>query len=450
MIRRVKIRGYKSLREVDVQLEPLTVLIGKNAAGKSNFQDALQLLTAFTRARTLAEAFAPPYRGAPLESFSFGADGIKGLLALDSARFSIEVDVKLSPQTIDKVNEQISQMRGYENGPVKSQSAVREHYLRYGLEIEILPKAGFLRVANEYLQALTPSDEPNKKRNPFLELDPNKKQLRLRMEKQAHPIYHDRYLNHTILSTALYAPHYPHITALKEEIANWHFFYFEPREHMRARNPVREVRHIGLMGENLAAFLNSLRSRDALQYKAIQKAIHLLIPSISGLETEINDLGEVELKVVEGGTAVPASILSEGTLRMIGLLTLVGTKESPTLIGFEEPENGIHPHRIQLVAELLNTRRIIGGTQIIVTTHSPILLNYLPLDSLFECSRTDGSTRIRPVRERAPLLKALEAGEPDAMPISERLMRGGSWCLTSYFFARMLLMKLSSLRSSNE
>jgi len=424
MITRVKISSYKSLRQLEVKLEPLSVLIGKNAAGKSNFLDALQLLTAFTSAKTLDEAFAPPYRGAPLESFSFDSDGMKGLLGRDRASFCIEVDVELSPQTIEKVNDQIAQMRGYENGAAKSQSAVRERFLRYGLEIEILPKAGFLRVADEYLLALTPTGEPNKKRIPFLELDSGKKQFRLRMEKQAHPTYHDRYLNHTIVSTSLYAPHYPHITALREELANWRFFYFEPREHMRARSSVREVRHIGLMGENLAAFLNTLRSRDALQYKAIQKAIHLLIPSITGLETEINDLGEVELKVIEGTTSVPASILSEGTLRMIGLLTLVGTKESPTLIGFEEPENGIHPHRIQLVAELLNTRRMIGGTQIIVTTHSPILLNYLPLDSLFECVRVDGSTQIGPVFERASLLKMLEQGESDALPISERVLRG--------------------------
>ena len=66
MIKRIKIRNYKSLRDVDVVLEPLSVLFGPNAAGKSNFIDALQLLSRIASSRTLKEAFEPPYlfRGA--------------------------------------------------------------------------------------------------------------------------------------------------------------------------------------------------------------------------------------------------------------------------------------------------------------------------------------------------------------------------------------------------
>ena len=57
------------------------MLLGPNAAGKSNFLDALQLFAKLATSRTLKEAFEPPYRGKPLESFTFGKDGMKGLLA---------------------------------------------------------------------------------------------------------------------------------------------------------------------------------------------------------------------------------------------------------------------------------------------------------------------------------------------------------------------------------
>ena len=77
MLNRIKIKGYKSLRDVEVRLQPLSVLFGPNAAGKSNFLDALQLLSKIVSSRTLKEAFDPPYRGKPLESFSFGEDGCK-------------------------------------------------------------------------------------------------------------------------------------------------------------------------------------------------------------------------------------------------------------------------------------------------------------------------------------------------------------------------------------
>ena len=63
MLKRVHIKGYKSLADVEVRLEPLTVLFGPNAAGKSNFLDALQLLSRIGASRTLREAFDAPHRG---------------------------------------------------------------------------------------------------------------------------------------------------------------------------------------------------------------------------------------------------------------------------------------------------------------------------------------------------------------------------------------------------
>ncbi|WP_020493968.1 AAA family ATPase [Verrucomicrobium sp. 3C] len=62
MLNRIKILDYKSLRNVEVRLQPLSVLFGPNAAGKSNFLDALQLLSKTASSRTLKEAFEPPSR----------------------------------------------------------------------------------------------------------------------------------------------------------------------------------------------------------------------------------------------------------------------------------------------------------------------------------------------------------------------------------------------------
>ena len=198
------------------------------------------------------------------------------------------------------------------------------------------------------------------------------------MEGQAHPTYYDQYLDHTILSLPHYPPHYPHVVAMRKELESWQFFYFEPRERMRASNPVKEVRHIGLMGEELAAFLNTLKTLDQKQFHAVEKALHTIMPNVEGIDVDVSDLGEVELKLKEAGILVPARVLSEGTLRILGLLALSGAKDLPALVGFEEPENGIHPRRIQLIAKLLKTRSSLGGTQYIVTTHSPLLLDLIP------------------------------------------------------------------------
>lgn len=358
MLKRVKIYNYKSLKNVEVTLPPLAVLFGPNAVGKSNFLDALQLLSKLTTCKTLKEAFNPPYRGKPLESFSFGTGGFKELLSAESLRFIIEVDVELSSTVIEAVNRQIREMKQTlplgkqttsEQEPPKQPTdsetrklaTVRERYLRYRIEVEILPRSGFLRVVDEYLAALNTKGEPNQNRKPFLSQVENR--LHLRMEGQAHPIYYERYLDHSLLSLPHYPPHYPHLVAMRRELESWFFYYFEPRERMRATNPVKEVRHIGLMGEELAAFLNTLKVLDQRQFKAVEQALKTLMPSIDGIEVEVNELGEVELRLREEGIPIPARILSEGTLRLLGLLALSGAKEAPALIGFENPKMAFIP-----------------------------------------------------------------------------------------------------------
>ncbi|OAD20552.1 ATPase-like protein, partial [Candidatus Thiomargarita nelsonii] len=149
------------------------------------------------------------------------------------------------------------------------------------------------------------------------------------------------------------------------------------------------------MGEELAAFLNTLRSVDERQFKGIEKSLTMLIPSITGIEVAPNELGELELRVREGEISMPARVLSEGTLRLLGLLALGGVIEPTTLIGFEEPENGIHPRRIPLVAQLLKSRATLAENQVIVTTHSPQLVDEMPYEFLYSCYRQGRQTKIK-------------------------------------------------------
>ena len=432
MLTRARIKGYKSLEDVEVRLDPLAVLFGPNAAGKSNFLDALQLVSKLGTSRTVREAFDPPYRGKPIESFTVGSGGLKGLIGRDSLTFSIEVDLRLSAAVADAVDRQIRDMRrpsgdAPPEGDDRPPARVRERDLRYRVEIEMLPRSGVLRVTDEYLAALNAKGEPTGKRKPFIERQGEK--IHLRLEGQAHPIYYDRYLDHTILSMPHYPPHYPHLAAARRELESWLFFYFEPRERMRAANPIKEVRHIGLMGEELAAFLRTLQALEPRQFAAVERALHTLMPNVDGIEVDVNDLGEAELRLRENGVAIPARVLSEGTLRLLGLLAI---GEAPSLVGFEEPENGVHPRRIRLIAELLRTRASLGGTQYVVTTHSPVLPDLLPDDSLLAVRRDERRTRIDPFSAWGPLGhlgrsedvgRALDDGE-ESLSVSQRILRG--------------------------
>lgn len=399
MLKRIKIQGYKSLVDVEVHLQPLTVLFGPNAAGKSNFLDALQLLSRLATSRRLRDVFVPPYRGTVLESFTFGPKGIEGLLEQERASFSIEIEVEPSPQTIA-----IAQRSFPNNLGSGSDKYFKEtELLRYSTTIEVQPILGILEAKEQIIQAYSANGD-------------SIGYVRLSPEHQKP---------NKLLDLSILFGQHPLAALTREELTSWFFFYLEPRERMRQPTAVRETRHIGLMGEDIAPFLNTLRALDEPQFKALEKALHLLIPEITGIDVGVNNRGEVEVRLMQGQTPLPASVLSEGTWRMLGLLALGGAKESPALLGFEEPENGINPQRLDLIASLL-TNLTYEDTQVIVTTHSPTLLDALPQESLFLVRQLDGKTSIEPLaqfdKKTRPSGPATTT-EPDRL-ISERLLRG--------------------------
>ncbi len=435
MLKRIKIQGYKSLADVEVHLGHLAVLIGPNASGKSNFLDALQLLSRIATCRTLREAFAPPHRGYPLEAFTFGREGIKTLRQQEKVSFCIEIDVQLSPAVVEKVSRQIQKMKpspkteAQDKGSPASKRLhpVREENLRYRIEIEMLPQEGILCVADEYLAALTAKGEVKQNRKPFLERVGNR--LLMRLEGEARSICYECPLNQSILSMQHPPVHYPHVVAMHHELASWFTHYFEPRERMRFPTPAREVDHISLMGEELAGYLHTLKIQNRRQFESIEKALHRIIPSITGIEVGISDLGEVELNLREGEKSVSIRVLSEGTLRILGLLALVGSKEPPALIGFEEPENGVHPRQIDRIAKFLDARRLLERTQYIVTTHSSLLLEFIRPEFFYLCRKVDGNTTVEPFLTRVQSLWPKldieeELEDEDEMSIPKRILRG--------------------------
>jgi predicted ATPase len=219
---------------------------------------------------------------------------------------------------------------------------ISEHFLRYRVAIEALPKTGYLRVGNEELIALKKNINEPKSRTPFLEKKPRNEttRLHLRMEGQAHPIYFQIGLDHTVISTPLYEPHYPHITAFHKELERWRTYYLEPKTLMREDVPLADTLTIGPKGENLAAFLNTLRSKKETAFNNLNLTLQRLLPTKSKIDVELTKEGRVGLKIYENGKSFSARLISEGTLRLIGLIAAVHPESPALLIGYEEPENG--------------------------------------------------------------------------------------------------------------
>ena len=170
MLKRITINGYKSLRNIDVELGRLTVLFGPNASGKSNFIDGLQLLSRIASSRTLSDAMSEPLRGYPVEQFSFPSGGLASLLSQKTAEFSFQVDI----ETGQPVN----------------------RYL-YRVKICIRPESGSLSVGDEYLAWLNKKGEV--RGNPSIEKMADQIRIR-RKSKPANPQRESVGLNYAVLS----------------------------------------------------------------------------------------------------------------------------------------------------------------------------------------------------------------------------------------------------------
>jgi predicted ATPase len=144
---------------------------------------------------------------------------------------------------------------------------------------------------------------------------------------------------------------------------------------------------------NLALFLNRLCLDPQNRRKIVDK--------LSDLYDGINDIrfsvvgNSIEIFLTEGNYAIPASRLSDGTLRYLCLLAILCDPTPPPLICIEEPEVGLHPDILHKIADLLVEAS--SRTQLIVTTHSDIIIDALTEhpEAILVCEKYDGQTTIQ-------------------------------------------------------
>jgi predicted ATPase len=144
---------------------------------------------------------------------------------------------------------------------------------------------------------------------------------------------------------------------------------------------------------NLGLFLNRLK-RKAKTKEALLTRLRDLYDGLDDFDVNVEG-GTVQVFFTEGEFSIPAARLSDGSLRYIFLLAVLGDPDPPPLIGIEEPELGLHPDLIPKIADLLidASRR----TQLIVTTHSDILIDALTErpSAVVVCEKHDGQTTMR-------------------------------------------------------
>lgn len=407
MLTRFMAKDFKSL-DVNVKLPRLTVLFGPNSAGKSNFLDALQALSRAATARTLGEAFTEPIRGYPIEAFRFPPGGLAELLNTEKSMMTLEADLQPS---------------GYQP-------------LCYRVQIQIQPASGALSVSDEYLTILGKKGEP--RGTPPIEANDGKLRIR-RKSKPAHPREEDRGLNHTIVSDPRFGGiEYRAIEKTREELLAWRTYYLDPRVAMRAPRPPSDVTDIGPLGENIASFLYRLKQEKPKHFDAVKRSVRTIIPSVSDLAVELDKKrGTIDIQVRQEGIDYSSRVISEGTLRVLAICAICLNPWPTSLVAFEEPENGVHPRRIERIADLLVSLATDEGserpaTQVVVTSHSPLFCSAMlrrqkdrPGEiALLAVTRADGSTKVQPFAPAGELWEEKELAKALANRGEEAVFEG--------------------------
>jgi predicted ATPase len=150
---------------------------------------------------------------------------------------------------------------------------------------------------------------------------------------------------------------------------------------------------LGVEGENLSGLLGSIASDPARKEVVVEWIRELCAPEIQNIDfIRVPELRQIMLAIEEEhGVRISARSLSDGTLRFLYLIVALRLLHPSPLVVIEDVDTGLHPTRLGKLVELLESVAREGKTQIIATTHSPTLLEWLPrdtLDSVVLCART--------------------------------------------------------------
>jgi predicted ATPase len=154
--------------------------------------------------------------------------------------------------------------------------------------------------------------------------------------------------------------------------------------------------HLNSDAGNLAPILLNLSEHEPKRLKLIEKQISRLLPVFSGFILEPQH-GKVMLRWrhKQGDKIMGAHLTSDGSLRLFSLITLLNLPSDmlPEVILLDEPELGLHPNAITLIAAMIE--RVSKRHQVILATQSPCMVNCFTVDNLVVADQDDGATRLR-------------------------------------------------------
>ena len=355
VLTRLLARNFKSLRSLDLPLGPLNVLVGPNMGGKSNLLDALRFLyeSWFPQAGTYGPVNALVRRGG-----------------------------------IDEVLWKGGQDRLLSVGVDFTDPARPDRSFKYGIEL-VGGASGYVNIQSERLILLE-----GEKQCPLITRESEGRWLVNADGQRLLTVEAER-------SAMELAPRNWDGYPLKWFAQNWRHYHLVPSL-MKQPNQVGAGGVLEHQGQNLSAWLMWLQTRAPENFNRIAEVARDVFPEIRRILTWPTQQGTVYLASEEQALARPTPLIqmSDGELAFIALLSLVCAPDGlgGTLFLVEEPENHLHPRLLETIVALLRqvqeevSDRNVPPSQIVLTTHSPYLLDQMNLDEILWIEKKHGET----------------------------------------------------------
>ena len=364
MLTKLRAKNYKSLEDVTTPLRPLTVFVDPNNAGKSDILDCLLFL------QELLELGAPSVhsRGG-FQYLVWGGD------------LKRQIEIELDAQIRD--------------------GSGSEHLITYQVEIAGGPR--HYAISREICSTRIDGE---KRRLLEFPIEQDRVGVWDQTGRQIANWSSSKTGRQLHLSDCKDPTRYPILSALAEAMHDWAFHNFVPSR-MEQPGPAKKALRLQKEGENISSVLHTFQSEWGESFAEVEELLKTAVPEMERLLT-LPEEGQTYLAIEEQGfpLRIPSWAMSDGTLRFLGQLVALLSPNPPTLACFEEPENCIHPGLLELVVDVFKSasRKI----QVLVTTHSPDLLNFLASEELMIVEKQGGKTRCREARDIAGVKEALK------------------------------------------
>ena len=384
MFHKLTLENFKNFRQAELKLGQFTVLIGANASGKSNLREAFRFLHGIGRGYTLPEIIDEKW----IEGGVRVWNGIRGgarELAFEFENHSEHTFMLRFFYYIETPNDRSVITYAVEvfPGTVNQYPQIISEYLDYNDE------ECFSAWVDGMGNVLVVSAGPIGPEEFYDVRWDNTRPILFQIQHQLPHFKLGARVDFVELVVKV-------IESTIASIKSMRFFEFEPIAMRMPSLPGQTV--LGDRGENLSSVLYAI-CQDEEQKQTLTSYLEDLTPmEVVDFEFPTDQIGRVLVTLVEkNGQRISAYSASDGTLRILAMLAAFLGSVTDSFYFFEELENGIHPTRLHLLTQLIEYQSKRRGIQVVASTHSPYLLNFLQAETL----------------EYASLLYRLE-GQPDA------------------------------------